>query len=124
MQWANTYSKNLYWCFCVNANKYIEDKVPNIPLFIKNNCKITIGTDSLASNWSLSILDELKTISNNFDEISMQNLIQWSTLNGAEYLGFENSLGSIEIGKTPGINQLLNIENDKIAMHSTLNKIL
>jgi imidazolonepropionase-like amidohydrolase len=54
----------------------------------------------------------------------MQNLIQWSTLNGAEYLGFENSLGSIEIGKTPGINQLLNIENDKIAMHSTLNKIL
>ncbi len=124
MQWANNYNNNLYWCFCVNANKYIEDKIPDIPLFIKNNCKITIGTDSLASNWSLSILDELKTISNNFDEISMQNLIQWSTLNGAEYLGFENSLGSIEIGKTPGINQLLNIENDKIAKHSTLNKIL
>jgi len=124
MQWANNYNNNLYWCFCVNANKYIENKVPNIPLFIKNNCKITVGTDSLASNWSLNILDELKTITKTFPEISLNQLIAWSTWNGAEYLGFQEKLGSIEIGKTPGINQLLNIENNRITMQSTLNKIL
>jgi cytosine/adenosine deaminase-related metal-dependent hydrolase len=80
MQWANNYNNNLYWCFCVNANKYIEDKVPNIPLFIKNNCKITVGTDSLASNWSLNILDELKTITKTFPEIGLNQLNKKKTL--------------------------------------------
>jgi len=69
-------------------------------------------------------LDELKTITKTFSEISLNQLIAWSTWNGAEYLGFQEKLGSLEIGKTPGINQLLNIENDRITMQSTLNKIL
>jgi len=124
MLWANEYNKNLYWCFCVNANKYIENRIPNIPLFIKNNCKITIGTDSLASNWSLNILDELKTISNAYSEISLQQLIQWSTINGAEYLGFDRNLGSIEIGKTPGINLISNIENNQLTKKSEVVKIV
>jgi cytosine/adenosine deaminase-related metal-dependent hydrolase len=124
MHWANDYNKNLYWCFCVNANKYIENRIPNIPLFIKNNCKITVGTDSLASNWSLNILDELKTISNAYPEISLQQLIQWSTINGADYLGFDRNLGSIEIGKTPGINLISNIENNQLTNKSEVVKIV
>jgi len=124
MHLANDYNKNLYWCFCVNANKYIENRIPNIPLFIKNNCKITIGTDSLASNWSLNILDELKTISNAYSEISLQQLIQWSTINGADYLGFDRNLGSIEIGKTPGINLISNIENNQLTKKSEVVKIV
>ena len=58
IDWANNYSNNIYWCFCPNANEYIEGRQPNYNLFTNEKC--TIGTDSLASNWSLSILDELK----------------------------------------------------------------
>ncbi len=49
---ANDYNKNLFWCFCINANLYIENKVPDVNLFLQNNCNITLGTDSYASNWT------------------------------------------------------------------------
>src|SRR4029079_2929099 len=44
-----------YFCLCVNANQYIEYALPQIQLFRKNNCTLVLGTDSLASNWSLNI---------------------------------------------------------------------
>ena len=69
-------------------------------------------------------MDELKTISNAYSEISLQQLIQWSTINGAEYLGFDRNLGSIEIGKTPGINLISNIENNQLTKKSEVVKIV
>jgi cytosine/adenosine deaminase-related metal-dependent hydrolase len=66
--------------------------------------KIVVGTDSYASNDSLSILDELKTIAANFPETPTSELIQWATLNGAEALGFKQQLGTLDKGKTPGVN--------------------
>ncbi|MEO8759774.1 MAG: amidohydrolase family protein [Bacteroidia bacterium] len=101
---ANNYNKNLFWCFCVNANLYIEKKVPNVNLFTQNNCAITLGTDSYASNWSLSIFDELKTLHKHFPTIDRNDLLTYATINGAKYLGIENKFGSIEKGKTPGLN--------------------
>ncbi len=101
---ANNYNKNLFWCFCVNANLYIENKVPNVNLFTQNNCTITLGTDSCASNWNLSIFDEIKTLHNYFPSIDLNTLLTWATLNGAKFLGIENKFGSIEKRKTPGLN--------------------
>ena len=54
--------KKLYWCMCPNSNIYIENKIPPLDLLIQEGCEIVIGTDSLASNNKLSILDELKTL--------------------------------------------------------------
>ncbi len=101
---AKKYNKNIFWCFCVNANLYIENKLPNINLFLENNCSITLGTDSYASNWSLSILDEIKSIQKNFPQIELDEILKWSTLNGARFLGMENIFGSIEKNKKPGLN--------------------
>jgi cytosine/adenosine deaminase-related metal-dependent hydrolase len=94
----------LFWCFCVNANLYIENKTPNVNLFTSNNCAITLGTDSYASNWSLSIFDEIKTLYKHFPQIEWNDLLTYATLNGAKFLGIENKFGSIEKGKTPGLN--------------------
>jgi cytosine/adenosine deaminase-related metal-dependent hydrolase len=49
-------NQQLFWCLCINANLYIEDAIPPIDLLLKNNCTIVLGTDSLASNWSLNLL--------------------------------------------------------------------
>ena len=49
-----------YWCTCPKANWYIEKQLPNYDLWRKKNLKITIGTDSLASNDSLCVLEEMK----------------------------------------------------------------
>ncbi|MBA3900196.1 MAG: amidohydrolase family protein [Bacteroidetes bacterium] len=115
IDWANNYSKMLYWCFCPKANLYIENRLPNIDLFMEKNARITIGTDSLSSNDTLSVLEELKTISQHFPHIPLQEQIKWATLNGAELLGFKE-LGSFEKGKTPGINLLENVNLDKMAL--------
>jgi cytosine/adenosine deaminase-related metal-dependent hydrolase len=91
-----------FFCLCVNANQYIEEAVPPIELFRKNDCTVVVGTDSLASNWSLNILDEIKTIQKYFPQIPLEEMLQWATLNGAKALGMENELGSFEKGKKPG----------------------
>ena len=92
-----------YFCFCVNANLYIENTLPPIELFRKADCNIVLGTDSLASNWSLSILDEIKTIRKSFPGIPIQEILQWATINGAKALEMDDKLGSFEKGKKPGI---------------------
>jgi cytosine/adenosine deaminase-related metal-dependent hydrolase len=101
---ANNFNENLFWCFCVNANLYIENKLPDVNLFTSSNCAITLGTDSYASNWSLSIFDEIKTLRKNFPEMDLNSLLTWATLNGAKLLGIEHRYGSIEKGKQPGLN--------------------
>ena len=107
---ANSYFKNSYWCLCPNANLYIENKLPDISLLYNSTQNLTIGTDSLASNNKLSILEELKTITENFPEIPFSELIKWATLNGAEALNLDKEIGSIEIGKTPGVNLISNFD--------------
>lgn len=94
---------DIYWVTCPNANLYIENRLPDYDLFIKNNCTITVGTDSLTSNWQLSILEELKAIQKNNPHLDGQEMLRWATLNGARALRFDDSLGSIEAGKRPGL---------------------
>jgi len=96
--------ENPFFCFCPNANLYIENQLPEFNLFLNTSAQCTIGTDSLASNHSLSILDELKVISNSNPKIPLQTLLNWACLNGAKFLGFDKELGSIEKGKKPGLN--------------------
>lgn len=92
-----------YFCLCVNANLYIENSLPPVEIFRKNDCKIVLGTDSLASNWSLNILDEIKVIRKNFPSIPLHEILQWATSNGAGALQMDDEFGSFEKGKRPGI---------------------
>lgn len=94
---------NTSWCLCPNANQYIEQTMPPIELLRSNNAKIVVGTDSYASNWSLNILDELKTIQKFNPSIPLAEMLQWATLNGAGALQMDKHLGSFETGKKPGV---------------------
>lgn len=113
----------VYWATCPNANLYIENSLPDYRLFLDTNANVTIGTDSLTSNWQLCILDEMRTISKYQSYIPFDILLRWATINGAEALGFEDKLGSIEVGKTPGLN-LLNLGKDlKITAETIVTKL-
>jgi len=92
-----------FFCLCINANQYIEDAVPPVDLLRSAECNMVLGTDSLASNWSLSILDEMATIRRFFPHIPLQEMLAWATLNGAKALEMDHQLGSFEKGKQPGI---------------------
>ncbi len=106
---AYEWSENCYWATCPNANLYIENKLPNYQKFINQKAKMTIGTDSIMSNWQLSVWEEVKTIKKYQSYVPLMSLLQWATLNGADSLGYHKQLGSIEVGKQPG---LVNIDLD------------
>jgi cytosine/adenosine deaminase-related metal-dependent hydrolase len=105
--WANEYAATnglkLVYCLCINANLYIENKVPPIDILMKHNCPIVLGTDSYSSNWQLSIASEMKAIHKHFPHIPVETILQWATSNGARALGWEDELGSFEKRKKPGI---------------------
>ena len=91
---------------CPNANLYIENRLPNINLLLKSGANICIGTDSLASNHQLSVMAELETIHQYYPEIAWEKLLGWATYNGASALQMQQSIGSFEAGKRPGIVQI------------------
>ncbi|MDP2387247.1 MAG: amidohydrolase family protein [Bacteroidota bacterium] len=103
IEFANKLHSNLFWCLCPNANLYIENALPDVKMLTENNCKITIGTDSLASNHQLDVMNELSVLKKNFPSLTMWQLFQWATLNGARFLGIDKKFGSIEKGKSPGL---------------------
>jgi len=100
---AQAWSDQVFWATCPNANLYIENRLPDYQAFLDTGARVTIGTDSLASNWQLSVLEEIKTIARLQSYVPFETLLQWATLNGAQALGFDDTLGSLEPGKTPGI---------------------
>lgn len=92
-----------FCCLCPNANQYIQQKLPPVALLRQHNIRLCLGTDSLASNNSLSILAELNTLLSACPGLPPATLLQWATLNGALALGMEDDLGSFDTGKTPGV---------------------
>lgn len=111
----NNFSK-MYFCLCPNANIYIENKLPDIKLFFESGAKITIGTDGAVSNKDLSILNELKTISQNYQDIPLHELLRWACLNGADFLDIYDTFGSFEKSKIPGINLIENVDIQNISL--------
>ncbi len=103
IDFVNKANPNAYWCLCPNANLYIEKTLPDFNLFFKNNCKITLGTDSLASNTELSIFSEIQTIMKHHPKLEFEEILEWATINGAEALKIDERYGSIEKGKKPGL---------------------
>ena len=105
--WANEYAAEnglkLVYCLCINANLYIENKVPPIDLLIKHNCHIVLGTDSYSSNWQLSIAKETEAIHKYFPHIPIETILQWATINGAKALRWDDEIGSLEPWKKPGV---------------------
>ena len=110
---------NSFWCICANANQYIEQTMPPIELLRSQKVNIVMGTDSYASNWSLNMLDEIKTIQKHLPQIPLEELLGWSTINGAKALQMDKGLGSFEKGKKPGIVLIEGLSNENKVIEST-----
>ena len=84
--------------------------------------RITLGTDSLASNHQLSILKEMQILQLH-KQVGLETLLQWATLNGAAFLGIDDQYGSLEAGKKPGIILLEHLEHDTITDQTTITRL-
>lgn len=123
---AQAWSEKVYWATCPNANLYIENRLPDYSKFLRHESKMTIGTDSLTSNWQLSIWEEIKTIHKYCSYVPIENLITWATINGAKALGYDHIFGSFEVGKRPGLVNvpLMQIGNDWIILEGRVERVL
>jgi cytosine/adenosine deaminase-related metal-dependent hydrolase len=118
------FDRNITWCFCPNANIYIENHLPKINLFIDQGFDITLGTDSMASNHGLSILGEMQTIQHKYKAIGTAKLIEWATFNGAQFLGIAAEKGTLEPGKTPGLNLITGLDDMKLTPESKVKRLI
>jgi cytosine/adenosine deaminase-related metal-dependent hydrolase len=118
------FDHKIHWCFCPNANIYIEGRLPKIDLFIDQGFNITLGTDSLASNHKLCILSEMATLQKHFPALHLTRLLQWATINGAKFLGIDQEKGSLEPGKTPGLNLITGLNDLRITDETKVRRLI
>lgn len=90
---------------CPRSNKNLNTGTAPIEKFLKSNINLSLGTDSLASNTSLNLWDEMTFVYNQHKSsgITPYDVFKMATINGAKALLMENETGSIEKGKKADI---------------------
>ncbi len=88
------------WVLCPGSNRYISDLTPPLDLLRKNRLNIAVGTDSLASNDTLSIVRELSLLKN----VSLAELLALAAAD------------TIEVGHTPGLVLLTGVDLEKMVL--------
>ena len=84
--------------FCPRTHYAFGHEPHRFPDMLHAGVNVCIGTDSLASNPSLSVLDELRFLYQTHEGIDPELLLSMGTRRGAQALGWLESAGSI----TPG----------------------
>lgn len=85
--------------YCPRTHRFFEHAPHRYRDMLGAGLNVCLGTDSLASSPSLSILDELRFLRRLDDLSSDSLLLEMGTIRGARALGLESQLGSLEPGK-------------------------
>ncbi|MCZ2343922.1 MAG: amidohydrolase family protein [Bacteroidales bacterium] len=87
---------------------------PPYPLreFLAHGVRVCLGTDSLASNPDLDILEEARFVRRLFPDLSGETILRMVTLSGAEALGWADTTGSLTPGKSADLVVLPIAESD------------
>lgn len=97
---------------CPRSNARLKVGKAPVAELLAAGVKLAIGTDSMASNDSLSVWDELAFAHHWFEgALDAPALLRMATLGGAEALGLEQQLGSLTVGKIADF-QLLQPESE------------
>lgn len=63
------------------------------------------SSNEASSGWeSLSTFNQIKLLLEHFPLLTFAEVLVWATIDAAKALGVDNELGSIELGKKPGLN--------------------
>ncbi len=87
---------------CVRSNLHITNQLPNVPALLQAGVPLALGTDSLASNTSLSLWDEMAALANRFAHVPASVWLTAATTGGAHALQRPH-LGALVPGKSPGL---------------------
>jgi cytosine/adenosine deaminase-related metal-dependent hydrolase len=101
-------------CLCPRSNDRLDVGRAPLALFRKLDVPLALGTDSLASNDSLSLWDEMRFALDQFaDELSPADVFRMATTGGAAALGLSSSIGSLEVGKRADFQVISHMGGDE-----------
>jgi len=83
---------------CPKTHRFFGRGSPLLDTWKENRINVCLGTDSMASNDTLSLLEEMQTLSHMFPRKSAQELLTLATINGAKALNLREKLGHIGVG--------------------------
>lgn len=86
--------------YCPRTHQAFEHPPHRFREMLAAGINVCIGTDSLASSPTLSILDELRFLRREHPDLTGQQIISMGTIRGARALGFEDVAGSLAPGKS------------------------
>jgi len=88
------------------CNMKLASGVAPIPKLLAKGVKVGIGTDGVASNNNLDIFQDLRTaafvhklVNSNPSLVNAKEMVKMATIGGAQVLGLEHEIGSLEKGK-------------------------
>jgi cytosine/adenosine deaminase-related metal-dependent hydrolase len=89
-------------CLCPRSNRWIGGVLPDVLACVEAGIRLCVGTDSLASNSSLDVMEEVVELGQAFPGLPMETWLSAVTENGAAVLA-NPWLGRIELGCSPGL---------------------
>ncbi|MDD2580488.1 MAG: amidohydrolase family protein [Desulfuromonadaceae bacterium] len=93
-------SRGVHVALCPRSNEVLDVGRAPVALFKKFGIPLALATDSLASNNSLSLWDELRFALEIFpNDLSEPDVLRMVTTGGAAALGISATCGSLEVGK-------------------------
>ena len=98
------------------CNMKLASGAARIPELLEAGVEVGVGTDGVASNNDLDLIDEIRTMaflhkfnSNDPTVISARKALEIATIGGARVLGMDHLIGSVEVGKKADL-AILNME--------------
>lgn len=101
---------NVAIAHCPKSNAKLGTGVAPLVDFLNRGLRVGLGTGSLASNNTMDLFDEMRTallIQRGFNKsvegLNADKFVRMATLGGAEVLGMDSRIGSLEAGKQADI---------------------
>ena len=85
--------------WCPRAHRFFGHTNHRWRDMFSRGANVCVGTDSAASNESLSILDELRMVRREYPDVPPETVLEMGTLRGAVGLRLEKIVGSLKSGK-------------------------
>jgi len=95
---ANLASSGASVAYCPRTHAAFGHEPHRFRDMLAARVNVCVGTDSLASNPSLSVLDELRFLHSEHPDVSPETLLRMGTINGAVALGCADAIGSLRAG--------------------------
>jgi cytosine/adenosine deaminase-related metal-dependent hydrolase len=85
--------------YCPRTHAYFDHPAHPLPKLLAAGARVALGTDGRVSNPDLNLLSDARHVARAFPAIAPADVLAMITLHGAEALGLEREVGSLEPGK-------------------------